>query len=113
RVGGARLHLEVRDNGVGLAPPRTSFRPGIGLKNAQNRLTQLYGDDHRFELQSREDGGTVVALEIPYRSRALLADQPPPDWSATGEWSMLPPPRLWSTDRKSTRLNSSHTVISY
>ena len=96
-VAEGRLHLEVCDNGVGLAPTRTSFRPGIGLKNAKNRLTQLYGDDHRFELRSGDDGGTVVALEIPYRSQALLADQPPPDWSATGEWSMMPPQRLWST----------------
>jgi len=98
----SRLHLEVSDNGVGLAPTRTSFRPGIGLRNAKNRLTQLYGDDHRFELRSREDGGTVVALEIPFRSRALLADQPPPDWSATGEWSMMPPQRLWSTPAAGT-----------
>ena len=102
RVAGARLHLEVCDNGVGLAPTRTSFRPGIGLKNAKNRLTQLYGDDHRFELRSAEDGGTVVALEIPYRSRALLADQPPLDWSATGEWGMMPPQRLWSTPAAGT-----------
>jgi LytS/YehU family sensor histidine kinase len=101
-VTSSRLHLEVMDNGVGLAPTRTSFRPGIGLKNAKNRLTQLYGDDHRFELRSGENGGTVVALEIPYRSRALLADQPPPDWSATGEWSMMPPQRLWSTPAAGT-----------
>jgi len=102
RVSGARLHLEVLDNGVGLAPTRASFRPGIGLKNAKSRLTQLYGDDHRFELRSGENGGTVVALEIPFRSRALLADQPPPDWSATGEWSMMPPQRLWSTPAAGT-----------
>jgi LytS/YehU family sensor histidine kinase len=101
-VNESRLHLEVMDNGVGLAPTRTSFRPGIGLKNAKNRLTQLYGDDHRFELRSGENGGTVVALEIPYRSLALLADQPPPDWSATGEWSMMPPQRLWSTPAAGT-----------
>jgi len=101
-VTASRLHLEVLDNGVGLAPTRTSFRPGIGLKNAKNRLTQLYGEDHRFELRSGENGGTVVALEIPYRSRALLADQPPPDWSATGEWSMMPPQRLWSTPAAGT-----------
>jgi len=101
-VSDSRLHLEVCDNGVGLAPTRTSFRPGIGLRNAKNRLTQLYGDDHRFELRSGESGGTVVALEIPYRSRALLADQPPPDWSATGEWSMIPPQRLWSTPAAGT-----------
>jgi hypothetical protein len=101
-VADSRLHLEVMDNGVGLAPTRTSFRPGIGLKNAKNRLTQLYGDDHRFELQSGDDGGTIVALDIPYRSRALLADQPPPDWSATGEWSMMPPQRLWSTPAAGT-----------
>jgi two-component system LytT family sensor kinase len=101
-VTGARLHLEVLDNGVGLAPTRTSFRPGIGLKNAKNRLTQLYGDDHRFELRSGENGGTAVGLEIPFRSRALLADQPPPDWSATGEWSMMSPQRLWSTPAAGT-----------
>jgi two-component system, LytTR family, sensor kinase len=101
-VSDSRLHLEVLDNGVGLSPTRTSFRPGIGLKNAKSRLTQLYGDDHRFELRSGQDGGTVVALEIPYRSRALLADQPPPDWSATGEWSMMPPQRLWSTPAAGT-----------
>ena len=89
------------DNGVGLAPTRASFRPGIGLKNAKSRLTQLYGDDHRFELRSGENGGTVVALEIPFRSRALLADEPPPDWSATGEWSMMQGMlgfRYWSYD---------------
>jgi LytS/YehU family sensor histidine kinase len=101
-VSGSRLHLEVMDNGVGLAPTRTSFRPGIGLRNAKNRLTQLYGEDHRFDLRSADDGGTIVALEIPYRSRALLADQPPPDWSATGEWSMMPPQRLWSTPAAGT-----------
>jgi two-component system LytT family sensor kinase len=109
-VAGSRLHLEVMDNGVGLAPTRTSFRPGIGLKNAKNRLTQLYGDDHRFELRSREDGGTVVALDIPYRSRALLADQPPPDWSATGEWSMMPPQRLWSTPAAGTPISGQPTA---
>jgi LytS/YehU family sensor histidine kinase len=115
-VTGSRLHLEVRDNGVGLAPTRTSFRPGIGLLNAKNRLTQLYGDDHKFELRSGDDGGTVVALEIPYRSRALLADQPPPDWSATGEWSMMPPQRLWSTPAAGTpavgQLTATHVAQS-
>src|SRR6476620_3160649 len=98
----SRLHVEVLDNGVGLAPTRTSFRPGIGLKNAKNRLTQLYGEADRVELRSGDNGGTVVALEIPYRPRALLADQPPPDWSATGEWSMMPPQRLWSTPAAGT-----------
>src|SRR4029450_5827498 len=98
----SRLHLKVLDDGVGLAPTRASFRPGIGLKNAKNRLTQLYGEDHRFELRSGENGGTVVKVETPYRSRPLPADQPPPDWSATGEWSMMPPQRLWSTPAAGT-----------
>ena len=109
-VTASRLHIEVMDNGVGLAPTRTTFRPGIGLRNAKNRLTQLYGDDHRFELKSGDDGGTVVALEIPYRSRALLADQPPPDWSATGEWSMMPPQRLWSTPAAGTPVPGQSTI---
>lgn len=62
------LHLEVRDNGRGLPP---AFDPagqtGIGLRNTRGRLEQLYGRDYRLTLANAEAGGTIVALDIPYR----------------------------------------------
>ena len=62
-----RLKLEVRDNGVGLAPGR---RPeeGVGLSNTRARLQQLYGDgQHRFGLDNASGAGLAVCLEIPFR----------------------------------------------
>ncbi|HEY0370557.1 MAG TPA: histidine kinase [Thermoanaerobaculia bacterium] len=40
-------------------------RRGIGLSNTIERLRQLYGDAHRFELRER-DGGVVAAISIPW-----------------------------------------------
>ena len=40
-------------------------RRGIGLTNTIERLRQLYGDAHRFELLER-DGGVVAAISIPW-----------------------------------------------
>ena len=40
-------------------------RRGIGLTNTIERLRQLYGDAHRFELRER-DGGVVAAISIPW-----------------------------------------------
>jgi LytS/YehU family sensor histidine kinase len=38
---------------------------GIGLTNTAERLRQLYGDAHRFELRER-DGGVVAEISIPW-----------------------------------------------
>lgn len=40
-------------------------RRGIGLANTVERLRQLYGDAHRFELRERGDG-VVAAISIPW-----------------------------------------------
>lgn len=59
------LLLEVRncvgsvENG-GPAPVR-----GIGLTNTRARLEQLYGRQHSFEIENREDGGVAVRLSLP------------------------------------------------
>jgi hypothetical protein len=93
RTGGS-LMLTVEDDGVGLAktagePPETgmsSQRPkpresaatqgnrmnssGIGLRNLLARLQTLYGENQKFELSARPEGGAVVRVEIPWRTLA-------------------------------------------
>ena len=66
---GDRLVMQVRDDGVGLSTATTPGRSGIGLRNASDRLRQLYGHDHRFELRPREHGGVVVEIDIPFRTQ--------------------------------------------
>jgi two-component system LytT family sensor kinase len=78
---GDRLVMQVRDDGVGLPTQTTPGRSGIGLRNASERLRQLYGKDHRFELRPREHGGVVVEIDIPFRLQpeGTLA----PSWTET------------------------------
>jgi two-component system, LytTR family, sensor kinase len=40
---------------------------GIGLKNTQERLRTLYGDDHQFTLRWPEAGGCEATMELPLR----------------------------------------------
>jgi two-component system LytT family sensor kinase len=45
------------------ALPRTGA--GIGMKNVQERLEVLYGNQARFVVVSNPGRGTLVTLEIP------------------------------------------------
>ena len=54
------LEIEMFNTGA-----LTGERRGIGLTNTIERLRQLYGDAHRFELRER-DGGVVAAISIPW-----------------------------------------------
>jgi len=76
---GDRLVMQVRDDGVGLKAGQIGSRSGIGLRNASERLRQLYGPDHRFELRPREHGGVIVEIEIPFRLATTAA--PRPSWT--------------------------------
>ena len=64
------LHLEVRDNGGGLRTEDGLPEEGVGLSNTRARLTELYGDQYRFEFRNGEKGGLVVHLAIPCRFEA-------------------------------------------
>ena len=78
RLVGQRLQLKVSDTGPGQPSglsvaelpdaPRDQGRrsTGVGLTNIRDRLTQAYGEDHRFELRTPADGGFTVLIELPY-----------------------------------------------
>jgi two-component system LytT family sensor kinase len=57
QLNGDRVLIEVADDGVDGA--------GIGMKNVQERLEVLYGNQMRFEVVSNPGRGTLVSIEIP------------------------------------------------
>jgi len=44
---------------------------GLGLANIRDRLAQAYGDNQRFEVLNRPEGGFAVVIELPFETRAL------------------------------------------
>ena len=63
------LEIRVCDDGPGLRPDaQTSDGQGIGLSNTRERLTQLYGSGHRFDMRNRAEGGVEALIVIPFRS---------------------------------------------
>jgi two-component system, LytTR family, sensor kinase len=69
RMQGDSIVVEVEDDGVGivLKPPSALERrgAGIGMKNVQERLEVLYGNQARFTVVSRPGRGTLVSILIP------------------------------------------------
>ena len=69
RLEGDRVLIEVADDGVGMNPrPAPALRrqgAGIGMKNVQERLEVLYGNQARFNVVSNPGRGTLVSIEIP------------------------------------------------
>jgi two-component system LytT family sensor kinase len=59
------IELSISDNGGGLNTSNGSPN-GIGLKNVRERLEKLYGQEHKFEIISGQNGGCSVKIEIPY-----------------------------------------------
>ena len=76
RLDGDRVLIEVADDGVGMGNRPASALPragnGIGMKNVQERLEVLYGNQARFTIVSNPGRGTLVSIEIP----ANLPDAP-------------------------------------
>jgi two-component system LytT family sensor kinase len=69
RIEGERVTIEVADDGVGMGNrPASALRrtgAGIGIKNVQERLEVLYGNQARFSVVSNPGRGTLVSIEIP------------------------------------------------
>lgn len=61
------LQLEVRDNGPGLKREHGDA-DGIGISNTRERLDQLYGDRHSFEVRNAEGGGVSALIRLPWHT---------------------------------------------
>lgn len=59
---GGMLRLAVEDDGYGV---QEGHQEGHGLRQVHERLRLSYGDEARFSLGPRPDGGTRAALELP------------------------------------------------
>jgi two-component system, LytTR family, sensor kinase len=65
------LQLKVYDDGPGLLEGwRMEDSGGIGLANTRERLEQIYGTEHRFDVRNREEGGVEAIVLIPMRMEA-------------------------------------------
>jgi signal transduction histidine kinase len=75
------LLLRVSDNGPGLSEfNEGTGRSGIGLINTRARLRELYGDQHRIELNRAESGGLVVEIALPFRPATTQEVSIDPDY---------------------------------
>ncbi|MEY4159514.1 MAG: hypothetical protein RLZZ136_135 [Pseudomonadota bacterium] len=76
---GSTLRISVSDTGPGLQSDTTTNRlsgvtfdggeqvsTGVGLTNTRDRLSQAYGELHRFEILDAPEGGFAVTIEIPF-----------------------------------------------
>jgi two-component system LytT family sensor kinase len=61
------LHLQVRDNGPGLAEHgEVQSKDGLGVGATRERLRTLYGDDQQIEIRNATQGGVEVNVRIPF-----------------------------------------------
>lgn len=87
---GSMLRITVSDTGPGLQSPTTDNRlsgmtydggepvsTGVGLSNIRDRLSQAYGDKHRFETIEPLEGGFAVVIELPVDRRETPEDIAP------------------------------------
>ena len=68
RLEGGRILIEVADDGVGMSNGASTLRrtgAGIGMKNVQERLEVLYGNQAHFNVASNPGRGTLVSIELP------------------------------------------------
>jgi sensor histidine kinase YesM len=66
------VHLQVRDNGPGMKLAAGNLSEGVGLSNSRSRLEYLYGSEGRFEVRNAEEGGLIVAAELPFHTEPTI-----------------------------------------
>ncbi|MFC6620621.1 sensor histidine kinase [Novosphingobium panipatense] len=86
---GPMLRITVSDTGPGLQSPTTDNRlsgmtydggepvsTGVGLSNIRDRLSQAYGENHRFDTIEPMEGGFAVVIELPFERSEITEDMP-------------------------------------
>ncbi|MHC6178588.1 LytS/YhcK type 5TM receptor domain-containing protein [Clostridium sp. JNZ X4-2] len=66
-----QIHFSITDTGVGMNEEKLNEVltewPGIGLKNVNERLKLLYGEDHGLDIKTSVNNGTKVSFLISMR----------------------------------------------
>lgn len=70
---GQTVRISVSDTGEPLSgdatDPNTGFATestGVGLANIRDRLAQAFGEHHRFDVETGDEGGFTVIIEFPF-----------------------------------------------
>ncbi len=90
---GAEARVVIEDDGVGMEPDRLRAilrgeggpATGIGLGNVDERLRQVYGDDHGIVVETAVGAGLKVTLRIPKYQPGVHATPPPDRQLRAGE----------------------------
>ncbi|NWG54468.1 MAG: histidine kinase [Hydrogenophilaceae bacterium] len=69
---GEYLRVRIEDNGPGLAPQIAGERRGMGLANARERLSVIYGRRAGLIASNRPQGGCSIELWLPFEQEAIL-----------------------------------------
>jgi signal transduction histidine kinase len=72
------LSVCVANTGPSLSSDSLSGAPfslGIGLANTRARLRALYGEDARFELRNRPEGGVEAVITLPARQEEAVSHE--------------------------------------
>ncbi|MFF8401517.1 sensor histidine kinase [Streptomyces sp. NPDC014846] len=83
---GAVARIVIEDNGVGMEPDRLrrilrgegSPSAGIGLRNVDERLRQVYGDEHGLVIETGVGAGMKITARVP-KYRPGVHSSPPRD----------------------------------
>ncbi|MGE0044994.1 MAG: sensor histidine kinase, partial [Hyphomonadaceae bacterium] len=68
---GDLLRVRVEDDGPGITPNTTSRR-GVGLANARERLSLIYGPRAGLTAGNRPQGGCVIEFWLPFEQEEIL-----------------------------------------
>ncbi len=60
-----KLHVSVRDDGLGLGAPSAKSGTHLGVANTRSRLNAIHGDQASLSLSANPDGGAHAELTLP------------------------------------------------